>query len=132
MVSSAPIELELPTSQRGFTLVELLVVLAAVGLLLGIMAPRYVRQVDQAREVTLKHNLVGVRDSIDKFYADRGRYPASLEELVQANYLRALPLDPLTNRADTWQPVSDAQGGMRDVRSGAQGQAKDGTAYATW
>lgn len=117
---------------RGFTLIELLVVLAAVGLLLGIVAPRYLQHVDQAREVTLKHNLAGVRDSIDKFYADRGRYPANLQELVQANYLRALPIDPLTNRVDTWQPVTASQGGMRDVRSGALGQAQDGTAYAAW
>src|SRR5262245_29725304 len=87
----------------GFTLIEMLAVLAAVALLLGIVAPRYLRHVDQAREVTLKHNLVGVRDSIDKFYVDRGRYPNDLQELVQSNYLRATPVDPLTNRADTWQ-----------------------------
>jgi len=117
---------------HGFTLIELLAVLATVGMLLGIVVPRYLQHVDQAREVTLKHNLTGVRDSIDKFYADRGRYPADLQELVQANYLRTLPLDPVTNRADTWKAQMAPQGGMRDIRSGAQGNAFDGSAYATW
>ena len=117
---------------NGFTLIELLAVLAVVGLLLGIVVPRYLAHVDQAREVTLKHNLTGVRDSIDKFYADRGRYPADLQELVQANYLRTLPIDPITNRIDTWRAQTAPQGGLRDIRSGAQGNAHDGTAYATW
>jgi general secretion pathway protein G len=117
---------------RGFTLIELLAVLATVGLLLGIVVPRYLRHVDQAREVTLKHNLTGVRDSIDKFYADRGRYPSDLQELVQANYLRALPLDPVTNRVDSWKVQMAPEGGVRDIHSGAQGNSYDGTPYATW
>lgn len=116
----------------GFTLIELLVVLAAIGLLVGIVAPRYARHVDQAREVALKHNLAGVRDSIDKFYTDRGRYPSGLDELVRTEYLRALPIDPITNREDTWTPVPDARGGVRDIRSGAPGVGMDGTAYASW
>src|SRR5207247_5814493 len=88
---------------RGFTLIELLVVMAAMGLLLSLAAPRYVEHVDRAREVVLRQNLAGLRDAIDKFYADRARYPKNLQELVQQRYLRQVPLDPVTDRIDTWQ-----------------------------
>jgi general secretion pathway protein G len=127
------------TSQpKGFTLIELLVVMAALGLLLAIAAPRYTEHVDRAREVVLKQNLNSIRDAIDKFYADRARYPVDLQELVAQRYLRAMPLDPVTDRADSWQVVgasqqaSSAGGTIRDVRSGAAGKALDGTAYASW
>ena len=110
-------------AQRGFTLIELLVVMAALGLLLAIAAPRYVEHVDRAREVVLRQNLAAVRDAIDKFYADRARYPADLQELVQARYLRQVPLDPVTDRNDTWVlvPPHRQPGGVFDVRSGAAG-----------
>ena len=123
---------------RGFTLIELLVVMAALGLLLAISAPRYVEHVDRAREVVLKQNLNGIRDAIDKFYADRARYPVDLQELVAQRYLRAMPLDPVTERTDSWlvvgasQQASSASGGVYNVRSGAPGKALDGTAYASW
>jgi len=119
---------------RGFTLIELLVVMAALGLLLSIVAPRYLNQVDRTRETVLKHNLVAMREAIDQFRADRGRYPAALQELVQARYLRELPQDPLTDRADTWVPVPPpgGEGAVMDVRSGARGQARDGSSYASW
>jgi general secretion pathway protein G len=119
---------------RGFTLIELLVVMAALGLLLSIAAPRYVEHVDRAREVVLKQNLVGIRDAIDKFYADRARYPKDLQELVQQKYLRQLPLDPMVDRSDAWVvvPPPGQQGAVFDVHSSAPGQARDGTTYATW
>jgi len=120
---------------RGFTLIELLVVMAALGLLLSIAAPRYVEHVDRAREVVLRQNLNGLRDAIDKFYADRSRYPKDLQELVQQRYLRQVPLDPVTDRADTWvllPPAGQQGAGVFDVRSGAPGSARDGTVYASW
>ena len=120
---------------RGFTLIELLVVMAALGLLLSIAAPRYVEHVDRAREVVLHQNLAGLRDAIDKFYADRARYPKDLQELVQQRYLRQVPLDPVTDRTDTWvlvPPTGQQGSAVFDVRSGAIGHARDGSAYATW
>src|SRR5436190_20730931 len=87
---------------HGFTLIELLVVLAALALLLGLAVPRYVEHVDRARETVLRQNLAALRDSIDKFNADRGRYPADLGELARERYLREVPRDPITDRSDTW------------------------------
>ena len=118
----------------GFTLIELLVVMAALGLLLSIAAPRYAEHVDRAREVVLKQNLTGLRDAIDKYHADRARYPADLQDLVQQRYLRQVPLDPITDRTDTWVLIAPAgqQGAVFDVRSGAPGQARDGSRYASW
>ena len=119
---------------RGFTLIELLVVMAAMGLLLAIAAPRYVEHVDRGRETVLRYNLAGLREAIDKFYADRARYPKDLPELVAERYLRQVPLDPVTDRIDSWVlvPPRGAQEGVFDVRSGAAGSARDGTAYASW
>ena len=120
---------------RGFTVIELLVVLAAIALLLSVAAPRYVQHLDTARDVALKENLHQMRDAIDKFYADQARYPATLDELVTRRYLRRLPADPVTQRSDSWvivAPGNNAAGAVFDVRSGAQGQARDGSAYATW
>lgn len=118
----------------GFTIIELLVVMAALGLLLAIVAPRYVNHVDQAREAVLRQNLAGLREAIDKFYADRARYPTDLQELVAERYLRQVPLDPVTDRSDTWIVIAPRgrQGAVADVRSGAAGRAKDGSAYAAW
>ena len=120
---------------RGFTLIELLVVLAALALLLGIAVPRYVEHVDRARETVLRQNLAALRDAIDKFNADRGRYPADLAELARERYLREVPRDPLTDRSDSWivvQPPQGAEGKVYDVHSGAPGQGRDGKPYATW
>ncbi len=121
--------------RTGFSLVELLVVLAALALLLSVAAPTYVKHVDRARDVVLRHNLAGVRDAIDKFHADHARYPQDLAELVSRKYLREVPLDPLTDRADTWILVSPRSGlarGVFDVKSGAPGAARDGSPYASW
>lgn len=119
---------------RGFTLIELLVVMAALGVLLAISAPRYIEHVDRARETVLRHNLAALREAIDRFAADRARPPHDLQELVSARYLRQIPLDPITDRPDTWVLV-EAGGkgtGLTDARSGATGRARDGSAYANW
>ncbi|MFN0184511.1 MAG: type II secretion system protein [Aquabacterium sp.] len=126
-----------PPRRRGFTLIELLVVLAVVALLGSIAAPRYLHGVERARETTLRGSLVVLRDAIDQFAADRGRYPDSLDELVLERYLKALPVDPFTGRADRWvgvppPPDSALAGAVFDLRSGAAGRARDGTLYADW
>lgn len=122
---------------HGFTLIELIVVLAIVGLLAGLAAPRYLRSVDEARETTLRSNLAVMRQAIDQFAADRGRWPETLDELAQARYLRHLPEDPLTGRRDSWlalapPPDSALPGAVGDVRSGAAGRARNGELYADW
>ncbi|WP_374592286.1 type II secretion system protein [Aquabacterium sp.] len=119
---------------KGFTLIELMVVLAIVGLLSAIVAPRYFKSVDRAREATLRTSLNVMRDAIDKFAADKGRYPESLDELAQARYIREVPEDPITGRRDSWlmlppPPTSSVPGQMADVRSGAAGEGLDGTPY---
>lgn len=121
--------------RRGFTLVELMVVMAIIALLLSLALPRYFKHLETSRETILKEDLAVMRDVIDKYHGDRGHYPDSLEELVNARYLRAVPVDPITERSDTWQivaPPSDETGAVYDVRSGAPGTAHDGSAYADW
>lgn len=119
----------------GFTLIELLVVLAIIGTLLALAAPRYIGSVEKAREAALRENLATMRDVIDKFYGDTGKYPASLNDLVTQRYLRKIPVDPMTESSQSWIPVAPedgAQGSVFDVRSGSQGRARDGTFYKDW
>jgi len=113
---------------RGFTLVELLVVLAILATLLSIVAPRYSGSVDRAKEAVLKENLSTVRDAIDKYHADTGSYPESLESLIEHKYLRKMPLDPITDSTTTWVFVPPT-GPITDIHSGASGTASDGIAY---
>lgn len=120
---------------KGFTLIELLVVLAILMLLLTVAVPKYFNGVDRAREAALKQDLAVTRESIDKFYGDQGRYPNTLEELVERKYLRVLPVDPMTESAQTWvitPPSGETPGGIYDLHSGAPGNARDGTAYGDW
>jgi len=122
--------------RRGFTLIEMLVVMAVIATLITIAVPRYFRHLDVAREVTLRETLATVRDAIDKYQADTGRYPETLEELVSRHYLRRLPTDPITERADTWEivppPAEPGSRALYDLHSGAEGSALDGSEYRTW
>lgn len=117
----------------GFTLIELLVVMAIIATLLSIVVPRYFNSLDRSKEVVLRQDLSIMRDAIDKFYSDTGKYPSELIELVEKRYLRAIPVDPLTESAATWIAVPPREGsGVYDVRSGSPEQAKDGTFYEAW
>lgn len=123
------------TMRSGFTLVELLVVMAILALLLSLAAPKYFDSVDRAKEATLRTSLRVMREAIDKHRADTGRWPESLDRLVQERYLRSVPVDPVTDRADTWVPAASTDAlapGILDVKSGAAGTARDGTAFASW
>lgn len=122
------------TRPWGFSLIELLVVLAAMAVLLGVAAPRYMAHLQRAEELALRHNLRAVREAIEQFSADRGRGPSGLEELVVARYLREPPEDPITRRRDSWRLVMAPapETGLADVRSGAEGRASDGSRYADW
>lgn len=121
---------------RGFTLIELLVVLAVLGLLLSLAAPKYVRSVDNAKETVLAENLHTTREAIDRFHADRGRYPSSLDELVARRYLRSLPVDPLLDSATTWRlvaaPAEGGANGIIDLKSRAPGIGRNGRPYVQW
>lgn len=124
-----------PARCAGFTLIELLVVMAVIAVLLTIALPRYFGSVDQSREVALRQSLNVMRDAIDKHLADRGNYPDSLEALVSRRYLRQVPVDPITESAETWRlipPENPEKGKVFDVKSGAEGQARDGTAFQDW
>lgn len=119
----------------GFTLIELLVVLTIIGSLLTIVAPRFLGQIDHAQESVLRENLYALRSTIDKYYSDKGAYPATLEVLVQERYLRQIPVDPMTGRSDSWKIITSPEQslpGVVDVRSGASGNAVDGSQYGDW
>ena len=119
---------------RGFTIIELIVVMTVLALLLTIAAPRYLQHIDAAKEAALQENLHVLRDAIDKFYSDRGAYPATLQDLVEQRYLRNLPVDPVTERLDTWVLIAPKGSGrgVFDVKSGAKGAARDGTLFVSW
>lgn len=119
----------------GFTLIELLVVLAIIAVLLTLAVPRYYGQIETAKEAVLRDNLRTTREVIDKFYADTGRYPETLDELVDKRYLQALPVDPITESAATWvlvPPPAGYAGAVQSLKSGAKGVARDGRAFAEW
>lgn len=122
--------------KRGFTLIEVLVVMAIVATLLSLVAPRYFATIDRSREATLRHDLAVMRDAVDKYYSDKNAYPNTLDDLVQGQYLRAIPDDPITESAVTWvvTPPADpnARGAVFDIHSGAEGVAADGSNYAQW
>lgn len=120
---------------RGFTLIELLVVLTVLAVLAAIVAPNYLERIDDARETVLRKNLVGLREALDQFFRDKGRYPKDLNELVEQRYIRAVPEDPITGRKDSWVLVpskSGQAGGVFDVKSGSAASARDGTPFAQW
>jgi general secretion pathway protein G len=120
---------------RGFTLIELLVVLAIVALLLTLAVPRFFPSVDGARETILADNLRNTRSVIDQYYADTGRYPDSLEQLVEKHYLRNVPVDPITESSETWivvPPEETSKGAVYSIRSGAPGTGRNGRPYQEW
>ncbi|TFW34411.1 type II secretion system protein [Massilia horti] len=120
---------------RGFTLIELLVALAIIATLLSLAAPRYLGNVERAKEATLKENLATLRDVLDKHFADKGTYPQALDELVERRYLRRIPDDPFTESNRTWiliPPPDPKLGGIYDVHSGTTGLARDGSRLAEW
>ena len=124
-----------PTRRAGFTLIELLVVLGIVALLLTLAVPRYFPSIDKAKETILQDNLRNTRDVIDQFYADRGRYPDSLEQLVEKKYLRSLPIDPITESTATWiliPPEDATKGALYGIKSGAPGMDRSGKPYSEW
>jgi general secretion pathway protein G len=116
--------------RAGFTLIELAIVMATIALLLTLAVPRYFQAIEQGRVNVQRQNLATIRDAIDKFYGDQARYPATLDELVRTRYLRAVPVDPLTEEPD-WvvvAPPDPVLGGVYDVRSAWRGKAEAGDA----
>ncbi len=130
--------------QRGFTLIELIVVMAIIGILAAIAVPAMKDAPTRAREAALKEDLFTLRSCLDQFHADRGRYPTSLDELVSMGYIRGMPVDPLTRSKDTWvvvyeeaaadqdQRQQEAGPGIIDIRSGSEQVALNGTKYSEW
>jgi general secretion pathway protein G len=124
----------------GFTMIEVLVVITLIVLLASLAMVQYTNSVKRTREAVLKEDLFRLRESIDQFYADKGKWPQSLEELVSEHYLREVPQDPMTSSRTTWQTVPaepdpgnpTAEPGIYDVKSGAEGVALGGTNYADW
>jgi general secretion pathway protein G len=126
--------------QAGFTLIELLIVLALISILASMAVVQYKNGVEHTRESVLRTDLFRMRDAIDQYYADKNKYPSSLDTLVSDGYMRKIPEDPFTHSASTWQTVPaeadpanpTAEPGIYDVKSGAQGTALDGTNYSDW
>ncbi|HEX5803592.1 MAG TPA: prepilin-type N-terminal cleavage/methylation domain-containing protein [Azospira sp.] len=133
--AAAPPPCRATRGRRGFTLIELLVVMAIIAVLAALAVPQYFGRVDAAKEAVLRENLHQMRDALDKFYGDNGRYPDALNDLVSRRYLRRIPPDPITDSEQSWvavPPTDPRQGRVADVRSGAAGNGRDGTPYASW
>src|SRR4051794_17340441 len=127
-------------STSGFTLIELLIVIALISILASMGVVQYRNSVQSTKESVLHTDLFRMRDAIDQYYADKAKYPASLDALVSDGYMRAIPEDPITKSADTWQTVpaepepgnTSADPGIYNVKSGAPGTGLDGTSYSDW
>ena len=127
-------------TERGFTLIELIVVMSLIVMLATIGVTAYTSSLQRGREAVLKEDLFRMRDAIDQYYADKGKYPADLNELVTASYMRRVPQDPTTVSTTTWQAIPaepdpnnpSAEPGIYDVKSGSEGVALDGTKYSDW
>lgn len=124
----------------GFTLIELMIVMAIIAILATIAIPSYINAVRHAKEAVLKEDLHTMRSAIDSYTVDKGKAPQSLDDLVQTGYLKEIPVDPVTGRSDTWEvsqsdnfiDIDQTQGGIDNVHSGAQAVATDGSSYNTW
>jgi general secretion pathway protein G len=127
-------------SSSGFTLIELLIVIALISILATMGVVQYRNSVQSAKEATLRTDLFRMRDAIDQYYADKAKYPASLDALVSDGYMRAIPQDPITKSTDTWQTVpaepepgnTATDPGIYNIKSGASGTGLDGTSYSDW
>jgi general secretion pathway protein G len=127
---------------QGFTLIELIIVFTLIGILVGLALPQYKNAVKGAREKVLKETLSDLRKLIDQYYVDKGKYPLSLQALVDENYLRKVPVDPITGKTNTWIEVREEPSpeeiepgkemGVVDIRSGSEEKSLDGTLYNTW
>lgn len=121
--------------RNGFTLIELLVAMTIIALLLSIVTPRYFHNVTNAEETVLKQDLALMREALDKYHADSGKYPDKLDDLITRKYLRKIPDDPITKSSVTWIPIPPTggeRGGVFDIKSGAPGNGRDGTPYGDW
>ena len=126
--------------RRGFTLIELMIVMAIIVILLGVAVPFYQKSIIRAKETVLHNNLFAMRSAIDEYAFDKQKAPHSLQDLVSDGYLRDVPKDPLTQRSDSWklimedagQAVSSSEPGVFDVRCGSALKSLDGTAYSEW
>ncbi|MGD8536222.1 MAG: prepilin-type N-terminal cleavage/methylation domain-containing protein [Candidatus Aminicenantes bacterium] len=129
--------------ERGFTLIEIIIVFTLIGILVGLGLPQYTTSVKRAREVILKEDLFQMRKLINQYYTDKGKYPVSLQTLVDEQYLRSIPIDPMTKSSQTWVEVQqtltddelmtfDIEIGIVDILSGSNEKALDGTLYNTW
>ena len=124
----------------GFTLIELIIVMAIIGILMMIAVPRFKGTVTQAKEAVLKEDLHTMRTAIDSYTVDKEKAPQGLDDLVQAGYLKSVPIDPITSRDDTWMTsesdtltdINETEGGIDDVHSGSEGVSSEGTTYNTW
>ena len=128
------------TGQRGFTLIELMVVISIIVILMSVAIPRYQASILRARETVLRDDLYTLRSVIDQYTLDKQKAPQSLQDLVESGYLKQLPIDPFTNTRDSWVPLTDesimspdqSQPGIIDVHSGSEQKSSEGTAYSTW
>lgn len=125
--------------KKGYTLLELMIVVAIVGILVTLAIPSFQQSAMKAKEAALKQNLFTMRAVLDQYYADRGDYPDSLKALVEEKYLRIIPMDPFTKSDTTWNEIfeeqeegDDSSAGVYDVKSGSDGLALDGTPYKDW
>lgn len=127
-------------AETGFTLIELMVVVALIAVLAAMGVVQYRNSVVRTKEAVLREDLFRMRDAIDQYYADKAKYPLNLETLVSEGYLRQVPKDPITNSSETWQTIlsepdpsnPSADVGIFNVKSGSDGTSIDGTAYAEW
>lgn len=126
--------------EQGFTLIELIVVMMIIAILTAIAVPRFTAAIQNAREAALKEDLHVMRDAIDAYTMDKGKAPQSLDDLVQAGYLRAIPTDPMTHSSQTWvtdssdtlMDVNEEQSGIDDVHSGSDATGSNGKPYSSW